>query len=843
MKKSLFVFFAWLLSISAASVWGAATDAHGEIKGWPRTITANGITAEIYQPQLDSWDNLEIQTHSAMAVTFPGGKTPIYGVLYLDATTQVDRPSRTARIDRVKRFAAKFPSDTQRENQFVNGMKEAVLRDVGAISLDRIEAALSIMQAERRGQAQPVKNDPPKILFSRKPALLLYVDGTPRWTKVADTPLERVLNTRVLLLRDAAHRYYLHYLDGYLTSDSLSGPWSIARNAPAGATKAEQHAREGGQIDLLAGQPDEKSGKRPSLIDLPVGEVPQVFVETAPAELLVSNGEPNYVSLEGTDLLYVDNTSGNIFKYLGDQKNYVLLSGRWFSADSLDGPWQYVPPKQLPPDFARIPDSSAKENVKASVPGTVQAREAVIANEIPQTAKIDRAKTSFVPVIDGVAELRPIDGTPLEYVFNAADPIIRVDANTWYALHNGVWFVATSVNGPWAVATIVPAVIYSIPVSSSLHYVTYVRIYEVTPTVVVIGYTPGYYGSIVTTDGIVVYGTGYVYDSWTGAYWYGQPVSYGVGADLCWTPWGGWAFGFAFGWAWGWADYGWWYPPAPWWGPYWGGAYYNRYGGVTAWGPGGWAGTTGNVYQRWGNAQTVSRGFAGFDAYSGNRFAGRYGAAYNSRTGAVTAGRQGAVQNVFSGNYAAGGQGARFNPTTGIASRGGRVTVGNEATGRSATIGHVDAYSARTGREVDAGRISGSGGGSIGHINDNVYAGKDGHVYHYDSDTHQWQPMLQGGSRQESLNRTDGRIDNRADNRIDNTPRSLPERNFESNNISEQRDFLDRDRESREIGNLRSDSFRDHGAQFSRPSFGGGRGFGGFGGGGFRGGFHGGFRR
>ncbi len=35
-------------------------------------------------------------------------------------------------------------------------------------------------------------------------------------------------------------------------------------------------------------------------------------------------------------------------------KFYVLLSGRWFTASDLNGPWQLATDK-LPPDFALIP--------------------------------------------------------------------------------------------------------------------------------------------------------------------------------------------------------------------------------------------------------------------------------------------------------------------------------------------------------------------------------------------------------------------------------------------------------------------------------------------------------
>jgi hypothetical protein len=70
-----------------------------------------------------------------------------------------------------------------------------------------------------------------------------------------------------------------------------------------------------------------------------------------------------------------------------------------------------------------------------------------------------------------------------------------VDANTYYALTAGVWFSATSASGPWVVATYVPAV-YTIPPSSRLYYVTYVKVYGATQEVVYVGYTPGYMGTV-----------------------------------------------------------------------------------------------------------------------------------------------------------------------------------------------------------------------------------------------------------------------------------------------------------------------------------------------------------
>ena len=121
--------------------------------------------------------------------------------------------------------------------------------------------------------------------------------------------------------------------------------------------------------------------------------------------------------------------------------------------------------------------------------------------------------------------------------------------------------------GPWVVATDVPPVIYTIPPSSPLHYLTYVQVYGANPDVVYEGYTPGYMGTEVADDGTVVYGTGYDYNPWIGTAWYGPPVTWGWGFDDCWTPWWGWGFDCGFGWGWGWG-WGWGgcFPPYPCWG-------------------------------------------------------------------------------------------------------------------------------------------------------------------------------------------------------------------------------------------------------------------------------------
>jgi len=246
-----------------------------------------------------------------------------------------------------------------------------------------------------------------------------------------------------------------------------------------------------------------------------------------------------------------------------------------------------------------------------SVAGTPQAKEAVIANSVPQTATVQRSEAKLAVAYDGQPEFKPIESTKLRYAANTATPVIRLNDNAYYAVENGVWFASASPTGPWEVASVVPGEIYTIPPSSPLYYVTYVHVYGSTPEVIYTGYQPGYLGTCVSEDAVVVYGTGYVYPPWVGAVWYGPPVTYGFGVSF------GFAAGFAFGF-----DAGYW--GGPWWGPYrgwpgWGGNVYVNHV---------------NVYNHWNRnvivhrpppaPRPVSRGAAAH----GDVYAGRDGKVY-----------------------------------------------------------------------------------------------------------------------------------------------------------------------------------------------------------------------
>jgi hypothetical protein len=508
---------------------------------WPREATEGGRTFTVYQPQVEKWDGTRLHFRAAVSVESAASPIQHFGVVWFSARAEVDKANRLVALADFKIDKVAFPSEPDRAADYQKVLEQRLPRDAARISLDRVQAELAITEAQAAVAApKAVKNDPPRVIVSTVPAILVLVDGKPVLRQVEGSSLQRVVNSWALLLVDrGSGRHYLRALGRWFEAGTLDGPWSVAARPPAALDAAMQAAAKSQRVNLLD---DPGAGVKEAAAQ---GVLPTIYVSTVPAELVQTQGRPDYEPIEGTDLLHVRNSSANILLDTADQRHYLLLSGRWFRSPSLaEGPWEYVAHDKLPAAFAKIPETHPRGAVLASVPGTPQAKEALIDNSIPQTAEVSRTTATYSATYEGGPKFQPIEGTSLHYAVNSPVPVIQVDAKTYYSLKDGVWFVAAAPTGPWTVATTVPAAIYTIPVSSPLYYVTHVHVYSSTPQTVYVGYTPGYYGTVVAPSSVVVYGTGYVYPPvYVGAYWYPPPPTYGYGAGFAWGAVTGFAFG------------------------------------------------------------------------------------------------------------------------------------------------------------------------------------------------------------------------------------------------------------------------------------------------------------
>jgi hypothetical protein len=643
----------------------SASQAPTQDIGWPRqTQNADG-TLVYYQPQVDEWKNYkELSGRLAFSLTPKGGKQ-VLGVASLQCATNVDKETRTAYCHDVQVSSVRFPSlDEKSVPAMEQLLRELMPKNGEPISVDRLLADLD--QNKVPAQTTEVKNDPPQIFYSAGPALLLIVQGDPVLSPIEKTDLQFVVNTNWdLFFYKSKKTYYLLGEHAWFESQDLKGPWKQTFTLPKDFAK------------LPAGQnfDDVKKMVPPPA---PSGTVPQIFFSNLPAELIVYKGAPVYSRISGTRLLYVTNTDNDVFLDDSSKQFYVLLSGRWFRAASMQGPWTYSG-ADLPADFAKIPENSPKGHVLASVPGTQEASDAVMLAQIPTTVVINKAEAeaSVKVAYDGAPQFKPIEKTSMEYATNTQDKVIKV-GDLYYLCFQGVWFMSTTPNGPWKTADSVPQEIYTIPSSSPVYNVTYVTQTNATATTVESSSTAGYLGMFIVGAAVgaaIVYGTGYYYPPYV--YWgpglypvyRPWPCTYGVGAVY--NPWTG---GFS--------------------------------AGRVAYGPYGAAGSA-----AWYNPAT-----------------GRYGrsasvqGAYGGRTVA-------SAYNPWTGGRAATSQG--HNPYaqwgSSVATRNGQaIQTGHITTAAGTTAG----YRTSTGQ---SGVVTRGANGTVAHGTNGTYVGHDGNVYRKDS--------------------------------------------------------------------------------------------------------------
>ncbi len=578
--SSFLVLFLLILFLPAAT-WAQQME-------WPRTLTKPGGTLVLYQPQVDDWkDYKQVDARMAFTLTPTGGKSHV-GVVTVQLKSAVNMDDHTVFLSDPQVTSISFPSLDPTTTAQMKQLMTVFLNPSATItiSLDRLVASV---KKTKTPPVSDVRNDPPTIFISMRPAILLMVNGAPSMAPIANSNIQFVVNANWPLFQEqGSSTYYLFDGKGWLTSTSLQATWTPTSKLPKQMSKVPENSN----FTSLKGFIPPPPGSAASF--------PAVYYSATPAEIVVFGGQPQWSPIPGTQLSYASNTDSAVFKYNPTGAYYYLTSGRWFtSTRPVLGPWTFVT-YSLPPDFAKIPPNSPAGRVLASVPGTPEAEDAVLIAQIPTTATVAPSAANEVKVAYvGQPQFEPIAGTSMMYAVNTPNKVIQVGTE-YYLCYEGVWFVSFSAQGPWQLAQTVPQVIYTIPPSSPVYNVTYVTQVAASNGSVDASYTAGYMGAFImgaTVGAIVASGTGYYYPPYIyGGYYYPYAATYGYHT---YNPYTG-AYGY-------------------------GGAAYGPYGSAH------W-GTSYNP-----NTGTYARGATASTAY-GSRSVGE---AYNPYTGAYGATRQG----------------------------------------------------------------------------------------------------------------------------------------------------------------------------------------------------------
>lgn len=492
------------------------------VQPWPMDITLSHGVITLYQPQPERLEGNILYGRAAASYLATGKpeEERQFGALWMTATLDIDRENDVAKTRSlvitkvVTPKGEKSPDDGAAARQAI---QDAVVAKGFEIDLDRLIATVEEPGATKSAE---YRDQPPRILIRHEPTVLVMTDGKADVREAAG--VKRVVNSPAFLALDASGTWWLLGDRDWLTAPDLSGPWTLSAGFPPAAveTAAKQAGYSATQMRTEGAQ------------------APKVIVVEEPTELVVFAGKPEYEPLGAGSLLVAQNTDTTVMVEVASGQHYLLLAGRWYRAATLAdaAAWEPVKPDALPAAFGEIPAEPEWSAVRASVAGTPEADEALVQQQIPQTARIPRTATITV-TFDGEPKWVAIKDLAVDYAENSADAVFRIAGPQYYACRDGVWYESKDVAAPFIAATSVPDALRRLPADCPWHNCSYVEVYESTTEYIWCGYTPGYLGWY-SWCGCPIYGTGYWYRGWYGPVVYPRPVTWGVGIHY--NPWTGW---------------------------------------------------------------------------------------------------------------------------------------------------------------------------------------------------------------------------------------------------------------------------------------------------------------
>jgi len=473
-----------------------------QLTSYPRVEKFEQGRVRVDFPSLESWPEFRfLRARLPVEVLLNGDPRPHVGSALVQALTRIDFEQRTVAVSDLRVLNTLFPDETRSENrdQLVSRAFE------GRESVVPLDVLLRLLPEDFEIPGDHADNAglsfaPPVILVSGKPLKLLSIDKEPVTAPLEGTGLEYVVNTNWNVF------YHLSEAQWYVLNDGVwqrnnylaDGGWTSTDNLP-------------GDFAQLAMNERWRELARALPARIPANPPAPFVISLQETELILLDGAPRLSGIGQTGIRYVSNTQSDLFKY-GDRW-YFLVSGRWFSNTELHGKWQTV--TDLPAAFAQIPAGHEKGHVLYSVPGTRQAKLALIEAALPHRNSVAKSAAVEPGVFwAGQPRFENIENTRLQRGLNTPYQVIKHN-NFYYLCLDGAWYFSESPSGAWKVALEIPDEIYRIPPSDPAYNVTFVRL-DSEPSAarddVTFSYTSGYTGSF-STSVSVVYGTGWYHPS------------------------------------------------------------------------------------------------------------------------------------------------------------------------------------------------------------------------------------------------------------------------------------------------------------------------------------------
>lgn len=201
---------------------------------WPYEIKTDRGIIIIYQPQPEQLDGNVLRSRSAVAVETVESSGPVFGVVWFHASLNMDHDERIALIKNIKVQQINFPNSDAEKSQKLSDILDKELSNLDLkIAMDNLLATLETAEKRVTG-SNKINTDPPIIIFSKEPAVLVTLDGEPVIKQEENSDIMRVLNTAyTILFKQQEKAYYLFAdKDAWYRAEDIKGEWKLASSVP-----------------------------------------------------------------------------------------------------------------------------------------------------------------------------------------------------------------------------------------------------------------------------------------------------------------------------------------------------------------------------------------------------------------------------------------------------------------------------------------------------------------------------------------------------------------------------------------------------------------------------------
>ena len=220
-----------------------------EPDGWPRAYETGKGRMILYQPQFTEWTDFKtIEALVAAQFVKAPDANPVFGVIGLKGKTSFDEDAGKIVIADITVTELNF-SGLGREDLAALAVETGKLLPTGPVTVTEARVTASLAEQKRMTDVVGLKADPPRIIVSTTPAILLQTDGGAAYAPVKGRAgLSFVVNTNWDLFRiDEGGALYLRNDTHWLTASAIGGPWTAVTELPP----------------LLRDLPDEAAGPMP----------------------------------------------------------------------------------------------------------------------------------------------------------------------------------------------------------------------------------------------------------------------------------------------------------------------------------------------------------------------------------------------------------------------------------------------------------------------------------------------------------------------------------------------------------------------------------------------------